>query len=430
MKKNNLIAGLCLIGMLGVCRSAIYAQDAARLVHEAMVLKRDGKDIRAQRMLEDALKIAEQRHQTQLQMKCHLELAELRSNVVNYKKALAHYRAFSALYRLQLNTRNRMLRDSVEVLKTEVDSGEVLIEQGKMQIAQKEQAIDSLTTEQLRAALAVKELEIKNQQAAMKLTEANNRRNVLLLVSGMIVLALAFTAAGYFRKRRSNALLRQKNDEILHEKERSEGLLRNILPESVANELKTHGKTSPARYDQATVMFTDFKGFTQFAGANPPEAVVAMLDFYFRAFDTIIAKYPIEKIKTIGDAYLCVSGVPEPQSQHAEYMLRAALEFQEFVRTHAISEFGTDAALLEMRIGIHSGPLVAGVVGSTKFAYDVWGDTVNVAARMEQSGVSGKINVSETVVEACKDQFHFVYRGELEAKNKGMLKMFFLEAVE
>jgi class 3 adenylate cyclase len=174
-------------------------------------------------------------------------------------------------------------------------------------------------------------------------------------------------------------------------------------------------------------MFTDFKGFTTFASENDPEDVVAMLDYYFRGFDEIISHFRIEKIKTIGDAYLCVSGAPMANPDHAKDMVQAALIFQEFVRKSAHKRFGKGSELLEMRIGIHSGPLVAGVVGSKKFAYDVWGDTVNVAARMEQASESGQINVSENVVQACGDNFHFYYRGELEAKNKGKLKMYFVE---
>jgi class 3 adenylate cyclase len=194
----------------------------------------------------------------------------------------------------------------------------------------------------------------------------------------------------------------------------------NILPGTVAAELKEHGKTSSARHEMATVMFTDFQGFTTFAEQNTPEDVVALLDYYFRAFDAIISKYQIEKIKTIGDAYLCVSGVPTKNEDHAANMIQAAMEFQAFM------EVSTEHAQLKMRIGIHTGPVVAGVVGSKKFAYDIWGDTVNIAARYEQTGEVGRINVSETVVEATNGAFTFEYRGELEAKNKGKMKMFFV----
>lgn len=408
---------------------SFYAQDAHRLFQEAIALKNEGKELRAQRKLEDALRIATEKQEVPLQMRCHLELAELKSNVINYKTALEHYRAFSILYRSQMSERNRKLADAVETLKSEVDSGQVQIDEKKKEIHRKEQAIDSLTTEQLRSALTVKDLELKNQKSAMELAEAGNRRNVLLLVVGMIVIALLFVIIEYFRKRRSNAVLKSKNEEIVQEKEKSENLLLNILPDTVAEELKHSGKTSSARYENATVMFTDFKGFTTFAGNNTPEDVVSMLDYYFRAFDHIISKYPIEKIKTIGDAYLCVSGVPEENEDHALHIIQAAVEFQEFMKENAAKRFGSGAELLQMRIGVHTGPVVAGVVGSKKFAYDIWGDTVNVAARMEQAGESGKINVSETVVEASKGHFNFVYRGELEAKNKGMLKMYFVEGM-
>lgn len=411
------------------CCQLLSAQDAQRLFLEGIALKNEGKELRAQHKFDDALKIASENQDIPLQMRCHLELAELKSNVINYKNALEHYRAFSRLYRSQMTERNRKLAVAVETLKSEVDSGQVQIDEKKKEIHQKEQAIDSLTTAQLRSALTVKDLELKNQKAAMELAEADNRRHVLLLVVAMIVIALLFVVVEYFRKRRSNAILKSKNEEIVQEKEKSENLLLNILPDTVAEELKHSGKTSSARYENATVMFTDFKGFTTFAGNNTPEDVVSMLDYYFRAFDRIISKYPIEKIKTIGDAYLCVSGVPEENEDHALHIIHAAMEFQDFMRENAAKRFGSGVELLQMRIGVHTGPVVAGVVGSKKFAYDIWGDTVNVAARMEQNGESGKINVSETVVEACRGHFNFVYRGELEAKNKGMLKMYFVEGM-
>jgi class 3 adenylate cyclase len=210
------------------------------------------------------------------------------------------------------------------------------------------------------------------------------------------------------------------------EKKKSDDLLLNILPETIAGELKEFGKTTPCRFEQATVMFTDFKGFTIYSEKHSPEELVKLVDHYFRAFDQIVKKYGIEKIKTIGDAYMCVAGIPVSQENHASLMIRAAFEFRDFVNKEAERKQKLNEPFLRMRIGLHSGPLVAGVVGSRKFAYDVWGDTVNIAARMEQSGEADGINVSESVHELVKDEFEFVYRGEIEAKNKGRLKMYFV----
>jgi len=398
----------------------LFAQSAPALYAEAMKVKQEGRTQKSMRAFESALTAAKNENDVALQMKCHLELAELQNNLIYYKDALKNYQSFTRLYRQSQIKRTNQLTDSVQSLKSEVDSGNV-------QIEKKQESIDSLNEEQLKAQVQLQKSELNEQKTAMKLERESNKRNQLLFILGLGVLVLLFFVILYLRKRRTTSVLRNKNEEIVAERDRSDALLLNILPNSVAEELKNFGKTSSFRYDEATVMFTDFKGFTTFAGQNDPEDVVAMLDYYFRGFDEIISHFRIEKIKTIGDAYLCVSGAPMANPNHAKDMVRAALIFQEFVKKSAHQRFGVGSEFLEMRIGLHSGPLVAGVVGSKKFAYDIWGDTVNVAARMEQASESGQINVSETVFQACGDEFHFHYRGELEAKNKGKLKMYFVE---
>ena len=420
MKISLSIKSVILSAVLLLFSHALMAQTGATLYADAMKIKKEGRTQKAIRSFESALKAAKKENDVQLQMKCHLELAELENNVIYYKDALENYRAFTRLYRQTLIQRTNQLTDSVVTLQSAVDSGQV-------EIKAKQNAIDSLSKEQLKAQLKIQKAVNAQQQIEMRLEKESNKLMRLLFILGIGLLALLFLVVLYLRKRRTTSVLREKNQEIAQEKDKSENLLLNILPNAVAEELKNHGKTSSFRFDEATVMFTDFKGFTTFAGQNDPEDVVAMLDYYFRGFDEIISHFPIEKIKTIGDAYLCVSGAPEPNADHAKHIVQAALIFQEFVRKSAHKTFGKGSELLEMRIGIHSGPLVAGVVGSKKFAYDVWGDTVNVAARMEQASESGQINVSETVVQACGDDFHFYYRGELEAKNKGKLKMYFVE---
>ncbi len=403
----------------------VVAQSAGSLYKEAVSLRGQGKALKAQRQFEAALDAARKGNDIPMQMKCHLELAELKTNVVNYKTAIEHYQAFTELYREQSTIRTRQLADSVNELESEVVSGNKEINRTKKEIREKSQEIDSLTTEQLQSKLSLAELAVENKEAEIKLHDAVNEQRLLWLGIAMVILVLVFLLFEYFQKRRSNGVLKTKNDEITYEKAKSETLLLNILPDSVAAELKEHGKTSSARYESATVMFTDFQGFTTFAEENSPEAVVALLDYYFRAFDTIISKYHIEKIKTIGDAYLCVSGVPTINKNHASNMIKAALEFQAFMEA-SIEDAPAGVDTLHMRVGIHTGPVVAGVVGSKKFAYDIWGDTVNIAARYEQTSEPGRINVSEAVVEAVGGAFEFEYRGELEAKNKGKMKMFFV----
>ena len=218
--------------------------------------------------------------------------------------------------------------------------------------------------------------------------------------------------------------IEKQNSELKAEKKKSDDLLLNILPEEVAEELKQNGKSVAKFFDDVTVLFTDFVDFTKVAEDMTPQELVDELDVCFKAFDDIISKYGIEKIKTIGDAYLAVCGLPLPDDVHAEKVATASIEIAQFMMLRK-QQLG--AKTFDVRIGIHSGNLVAGIVGVKKFAYDIWGDTVNTAARMEQNSQPGKINISQTTYDLIKDKFECTYRGEITAKNKGELKMYFIE---
>ena len=206
---------------------------------------------------------------------------------------------------------------------------------------------------------------------------------------------------------------------IFRERRKSEKLLLNILPVETAKELKAKGKAAAKHYDSVTVMFTDFKGFTSIAEKLSAEELVRELDMLFKKFDEIISKYQIEKIKTIGDAYMCASGLPTVNKDHAEIIVNAALDMQEWVVKQNNQ--------WKMRIGIHSGPVTAGVVGDKKFAFDIWGDTVNTASRMESSGEPNAVNVSEATYQLVKEKFQFESRGKIPAKNKGEIEMFYVK---
>lgn len=208
------------------------------------------------------------------------------------------------------------------------------------------------------------------------------------------------------------------------EKQLSDDLLLNILPGDVANELKQKGKAETKYFNNVTVMFTDFVAFTKAAEKFSPHELVNELDTCFKAFDTIISKYQIEKIKTIGDAYMVVSGLPIPNSHHAEDMINAAKDINKYMSNRR-TQLGDKT--FEIRLGMHSGSVVAGIVGKKKFAYDIWGDTVNIASRMEHGSEPGKINISHSTYELIKNRFHCSYRGEIEAKNKGNLSMYFVD---
>ena len=218
-------------------------------------------------------------------------------------------------------------------------------------------------------------------------------------------------------------LIFRNNRRVRKEKDRSDELLLNILPAKVAEELKSTGKAEAKYFEEVTVIFTDFVDFTLAAERMSAHNLVAELDLCFQAFDSIVSKYKIEKIKTAGDAYMAVSGLPVPAATHAVDVVSAALEINQFMQDRR-KKYGDKT--FNIRIGIHSGDVVAGIVGHKKFAYDIWGDTVNTAARMEQNSTPGKINISETTYKLVKDTFECTYRGEIEAKNKGSLKMYFV----
>lgn len=269
-------------------------------------------------------------------------------------------------------------------------------------------------------------------QAELEAVQANNklevqalkrkREQTALWAVGITALLLIIIAFGSYKRYR---LVKNTNQIISEERDRSDNLLQNILPKQTAMELKKLGRVRAQRFDEVTVMFTDFKGFTTHAESLDPEKLVESIDYYFSHFDTIMDKYGLEKIKTVGDAYMCASGLPYPSEDHAYRILEAALEILEFVEA-AKKEDSEDHVRFDIRIGINSGPVVAGVVGTKKFAYDIWGDTVNIASRMESASDVGKINISENTYEIVKDQFDCEYRGNIEVKNRGKLNMYFV----
>ena len=211
---------------------------------------------------------------------------------------------------------------------------------------------------------------------------------------------------------------------IKKEKRRSEKLLLNILPFETAEELKQNGKVAAKKFDKVTVLFTDFKEFAKLAEYLEPEQLVKSIDFYFKEFDAIITRHELEKIKTIGDSYMCACGLPAANQTNARNIIHAAKEMIDIVNSELKSQ--DNLIHFEIRIGIHTGPVVAGIVGIKKWQYDIWGDTVNIASRMESMSETGRVNMSETTYNEIKDEFSCEYRGEIEVKNRGLMKMYFL----
>lgn len=218
--------------------------------------------------------------------------------------------------------------------------------------------------------------------------------------------------------------------DIAAEKARTEELLVNILPVAIADELKRNGKVQPSYVPSATILFADFKGFTLLAERMEPVALIGLLDQYFTAFDEIMARHGLEKLKTIGDAYMAVGGVPTANRQHAFESCLAALEMQAIVARMKAQREKMRLPALELRIGLHTGPVMAGVVGRRKFTFDIWGDAVNTAALMEANGAPGRINVSETVAGHIKTLFDLEPRGAVETKHQRRLEMFYLNRLK
>lgn len=299
-------------------------------------------------------------------------------------------------------------------------------QQAEQKVKEREAEVNELSEEKAKQLLVIEE-----QKTALMATEilAIQQKNLIYLIAGaagiVLLLALLFYSR-YRSKRKANRVLEDKNRIIQQERERSEELLLNILPAPIATELKEKGKAKAQKFNEVTVLFSDFINFTNISEQMGPEELVEELDKCFKAFDFIISQYQdIEKIKTIGDAYMCASGLNSGRAL-PNNMVKAALEMQQFLEEQRLERSRIGKPYFEARIGIHSGPVVAGVVGVKKFAYDIWGDTVNTAARVETKGEAGRVNISETTYRLVKYKFDCEYRGKVEAKNKGQIDMYFV----
>jgi len=263
-----------------------------------------------------------------------------------------------------------------------------------------------------KRVLDLKDKDIKIAQ--LEVAKKRNERAYFIAGIALLLLVLGVLWRSFKRQQVSNQL-------ISSEKKRSDDLLLNILPSEVAEELKTTGKAHARQFDHVTVLFTDFVNFTGIAENLSPHDLVMELNDCFTAFDAIIEKYGLEKIKTVGDAYIAVCGLPLEDPQHGIKCVQAALEIRTFVQGRI-----RDYKSFQIRIGINSGPVVAGIVGIKKFAYDIWGDTVNTAARMEHHSEPGRINISQSTYDLVKDHFPCLFRGYVAAKNKGEIAMYFV----
>lgn len=321
----------------------------------------------------------------------HEQLSNIYERGGNTGQALAHFRRYVAL------------RDSVH--NQEAESA-ALQQRLSYEYQLKETALRAAQSRRQ----AVAQLEIRRQRLV---------RNSLVASAILLLLLLLGLWQRFRYQRRTTAI-------IAHEKQRSEELLLNILPAETAHELKENGYARARLHELVTVLFADVVGFTHAAENLTPDALVAALDAYFAAFDGLSERFGLEKIKTIGDAYLVAGGLNGLPDDAPAAVVRCALAMQQTIAELHAQRTRRGEAVFIWRIGIHTGPVVAGVVGIKKFAYDIWGDTVNTAARMEQSSAPGRINVSAATYELTKDQFAFEARGQVAAKNKGEVAMYFL----
>lgn len=334
---------------------------------------------------EEALPIAQS-------VKANKELVEIYQGL---SYAFSYRKQYDSAFKYQELLTN--VKDTLYNIETDKKLSSMMF---NFELEKRENMIDLLTTE--------KELKEQNLQ---------KQKQIRNLIGAGLLSSLLFLLVVLGQKKR-----------ITREKKRSEELLLNILPEETANELKAKGHADAKMIDLVTVLFTDFKGFTQLSEKLTPRELVDEINECFSAFDRIMGKYGVEKIKTIGDAYMAAGGLPSPNNTHPMDVVKAAIEIQRTMNEIADRKKQEGKLFFEIRIGIHTGPVVAGIVGIKKFQYDIWGDTVNTASRMESSGEVGKVNISEATYEYVKDAFPCEYRGKVAAKGKGEVSMYFVNA--
>lgn len=315
------------------------------------------------------------------------------------------------------------LRLAAETLESEKKNREII----ELKRQDEKHVIDSTVRARelqlLRKDKDIADLQLGQQATFRKLVYGLG--GLLLVILGMVAIGWAFARRTNNRLNKQNRQIQAQNLEIAEERHKSDRLLRNVLPVEIAQELKTTGHATPRSYESVSVLFTDFVNFTRLSATMAPKELINELDECFLVFDEICEKYNLEKIKTIGDAYMCAGGIPVPNSTHPVDAVSAAWEMLEWLEMR--NKTNNQAIFREMRIGIHTGPVVAGVIGKNKFAYDIWGDAVNMAARLEQHGESGKINVSSQTAHAIKGRFKVHHRGIRDVYNKGPMDMFFVE---
>ncbi|MBT8191252.1 MAG: tetratricopeptide repeat protein [Bacteroidia bacterium] len=395
---------------------------AYNLGNIGLIHARQGNHAKAEDQINEAVTILEKLEDYYPICVYYTYLSDIYSDQGNIKKSLdyVHYSLdLAEKYGLKQEISNAHLK--LSDLHMDVNEVEEAFDHFKDYISYRD-SITNLQSVQERARLQ-KDFELSQKQVEVDLLNQQKENQRITILATVITLGLiVLLAIGLFRR---NRFIHKTKEIIESEKERSDKLLLNILPEETAHELKEYGRVQAKRFNSATILFTDFVGFTSHSENLAPEILVESIDYYFSAFDDIVEKYDLEKIKTTGDAFICAGGLPFETNDHAIRIVHAAIDIIAFVEESKQDE-NSDNIKFDIRVGINTGPVVAGVVGTKKFAYDIWGDTVNVASRLESSSLPGKINLSEDTFELVKDHFTFDPRGPIPVKNHGNINMYFV----
>ena len=410
----------------------IITSKADNLIKLSKVLFKKNNQQKAIEHLNEAYQIAKSNNQQMLVVQALEGLGEVYKQY-EYKKSIKAFKEAESI------AKNIEAKDELRDIYLGLSNTYALNKDYKnayiykeLYISQKDSLFNIKTDDKIRGLQFDFDLEKKEDQIGLlekesQIQQLKEKKQQDIIYGSVIAIFLVFLLAlGLYRRYN---FIKQTNRIIEEEKNRSDNLLHNILPEETALELKQNGKVQAKKFDSVTVLFTDFKGFTNFAKDLSPEELVSSVDYYFSKFDQIMEKYGMEKIKTIGDAYMCAGGLPFETTDHPFKMILAAFEIAQFIEETKLNT-KNDLSNLDIRIGINTGPIVAGVVGTHKFAYDIWGDTVNVASRMETLSNPGRINISNNTYELVKDVFQCKYRGEIEVKNRGMMKMYFVNGIK
>ena len=336
---------------------------------------------------------------------------ENRQNALKIQEAEAKAR-LQALELDRTRLKNEAAEREVAILKAKEENQRLLLEQQRLQ--------ESRAVQDLRLA------EQQNNLQLLQLEKKANQNRNLFIILGLVFLMLIAIVYALWRTNKSKKELAASREIIKKERDKSDVLLLNILPESTANELKVTGKARPRKFESASVFFSDFQSFSSLSQNYTAEELIEELELFFGGFDRIITKYGIEKIKTIGDAYMCAAGIPMTMDDHAPRLVQAALEMIEYAKEVHQEQIRRGHKPWHLRVGINSGPVIAGVIGSKKFIYDVWGDAVNLAARLETAGEPDRVNISDGTMALIKDKFETEYRGKIEVKNMGEVDMYFV----